>query len=374
MRTRWRVLIGIGIVLVLLEGVHLWRSTGGPSRRSTEKRPTAVVTQPTAGADPLTGAPRWLGQTGVRGRPLAGIVVGEDGAPLAGATVRVANAFTMAGLVTVPGQTTGADGRFDFGPQPAATYVVSAEVSKLTSAFVRTDLRNALASPPSDQLRLVMHPCDASIHGTVFDTAEGAIGGATIMRVERGLATTTGAIADDTGSFELCVPAGGAEVIVSADGYAAIEEGINVFGRTRRDFRLSPGTSVTGRAVRAEDKSPVAGAIISQYGQARDEKSKLNVFKKGIEIRTSAGSPVWAVAAGKIAFSGDVPGVGRAVILDHGGHFYTISGGLGELRRKSGDFVAAGESVGITDGSGRPIYFEIRDRNIPVNPLPWLKQ
>lgn len=264
-------------MLVLLEGVHLWRSTGGPKRPAASKPPTAVVTQPTAGADPLTGAPRWLGQPGVQGRPIAGIVVGEDGAPLAGATVRVANTFTMAGLVTLPSKTTGADGRFDFGPQPAAMYVISADVPSLTSAFVRTDLRNALASPPSDQLRLVMHPCDASIHGTVFDTAEGAIGGATIMRVERELTTSAGAIADDAGHFELCVPPGGAEVIVSADGYAAVEEGINVFGRTRRDFRLAPGTSVTGRAIRADDKSPVAGAIIElRSADPRDNRAPLS--------------------------------------------------------------------------------------------------
>ena len=119
---------------------------------------------------------------------------------------------------------------------------------------------------------------------------------------------------------------------------------------------------------------PTPGAIISGYGQARDEKSKLNIFKKGIEIRASAGAQVSAVAAGKVAFSGEVPGIGRAVILDHGGHFYSISGGLGETKRKSGDLVAAGESVGIADLAGRPVYFEIRDRNIPVNPLPWFKQ
>jgi hypothetical protein len=279
-RTRWRVLVGvgiaIGIVLVLLEGVWLWRSTGGAPRTGKAKRPAAVLT-PQGGADPVTGAPRWLGQTGVKGRPIAGVVVGEDGAPVAGATVRVASSFSIAGLVTVPTRKTDAQGRFDFGPQPAASYVVSAELPTLTAAIVQTDLRDVLASPPSDQLRLVMHPCHASIHGTVFDTAEGAIGGATLVRVEHGLATGAGAIADDSGTFELCVPAGGAEVTVSADGYAAIEETINVFGRTRRDFRLVPGTSVSGRAIRAGDKAPVAGAIIElRSADPRDNEAPLS--------------------------------------------------------------------------------------------------
>ncbi len=364
-------------MLVLLEGVHLWRSTGGPSRSTTAKRPSAVVTQPTGGADPLTGAPRWLGQTGVRGRPVAGIVVGEDGAPLAGATVRVANTFTMAGLVTVPSKTTGADGRFDFGPQPAATYVVSAEIPKLTSAFVRTDLRNALASPPSDQLRLVMHPCDASIHGTVFDTAEGTIGGATIMRVERELTTSAGAIADDAGNFDLCVPAGGADVIVSADGYAAVEENINVFGRTRRDFRLAPATSVTGRTVRADDKSPVAGAIVEiRSADPRDNVAPLSTVsgddgafhfdsvaagrhvitaladrlatKEPVEVTTAIGSTTtdvvcelattFVVAGRVVERSTKKPVVGRAVFLM-------------SMNRSPMD-VAGGRSYAVTQGDG----------------------
>jgi septal ring factor EnvC (AmiA/AmiB activator) len=119
---------------------------------------------------------------------------------------------------------------------------------------------------------------------------------------------------------------------------------------------------------------PTIGPVVSFYGQARDEKSKLNVFKKGIEIKPEAGAGVSAIAPGKVAFSGQVPGIGLAVIIDHGDHLYSISGRLGDLRKKSGEFVAAGESVGIADSAGNPVYFEIRDRNIPVNPLPWLKQ
>jgi hypothetical protein len=396
-RTRWRVLIGLGAVLVVWVGVWLWQSTGAPPRKAKTKQPSSQVTLSRGSADPLTGAPRWLGQTGVQGRPVAGIVVGEDGAPLAGATVRVANTFTMAGLVTVPSKTTGADGRFDFGPQPAATYVVSAELPKLTSAFLRTDLRNVSARPASDQLRLVMHPCDASIHGTVFDTAEGAIGGATIMRVERGLATAAGAIADDKGSFELCVPAGGAEVIVSADGYAAVEESVNVFGRTKRDFQLAPGTSVTGRTVRADDKSPVAGAIVElRSADPRDNEAPLSTASRAdgtfsfdsvasgrhvitalaermgtqepVELTTSIGTPTTDIVcelAATYVVSGRVverdskkPVVGRAVFLtsrnrspmDWSGRSYAMTQADGSFTI---DHARTGEYQLFVDGSDR---------------------
>jgi septal ring factor EnvC (AmiA/AmiB activator) len=62
------------------------------------------------------------------------------------------------------------------------------------------------------------------------------------------------------------------------------------------------------------------------------------------------------------------------MILDHGSHFYTLCAKLGELTRKNGDSVAAGDRIALTDDQGTPVYFEIRSRNIAVNPLQWVAQ
>jgi hypothetical protein len=265
----------VGIVLVLLEGVHLWRSTGGP-QRAAKPRPSAVPAQRGSG-EPAAGTPRWLGHPGITGQRIAGIVVGEDGTPVVGASVRLASVATAAGLVVVPPAKTDTSGAFDLGVHPAATYVVSAEQPKLTAATLRVDLRDPTPSPPSDRLKLVMHACTASIHGTVFDMAEGAIGGATVVREERDLPVGTGVTADDKGGYELCVPPGSATVIVSADGYAAIREDVDVYGRTRRDFRLTPGTSISGKVIRADDKSPVADAILELVpADRRDSAARLS--------------------------------------------------------------------------------------------------
>ncbi len=117
---------------------------------------------------------------------------------------------------------------------------------------------------------------------------------------------------------------------------------------------------------------PVAGSIVSAFGRTFDPKSRLHVFKKGIEIAAGKKLPVLAIAPGKTAFSGELPGYGRVTIVDHGDHFYSLCANLGELARKTGDSVAAGDPIGLTDESGTPVYFEIRSRNVAVNPLQWI--
>ncbi len=117
---------------------------------------------------------------------------------------------------------------------------------------------------------------------------------------------------------------------------------------------------------------PASGRIISQFGQVLDPRTQLHIFKKGVDIQAGSKQPVRAVGAGKIAFSGEMPGFGRIAIVDHGDHFYTLCGNLGSLTKKAGEAIRAGETLGVTDESGTPVYFEIRARNIAVNPLQWV--
>jgi septal ring factor EnvC (AmiA/AmiB activator) len=113
--------------------------------------------------------------------------------------------------------------------------------------------------------------------------------------------------------------------------------------------------------------------VVSEFGRVFDSKSKLYVFKKGIDIASGRKKmPVRAVSAGKVAFAGELPDYGRVAIIDHGEHFYSLCAHLGTVTRKAGDAVAAGDFIGATDDSGAPVYFEIRSRNVAVNPLQWL--
>lgn len=261
--------LAVAVALVAGLALFVWRCRGADS-----SGPPAVVAPAggsagtlATGTDPLTKAPRWFGQPGVAGRRIAGLVLDGAGAPLPGATVRIASALTMSGQRPEPVVTTDASGAFDFGPQPASTYLVVADAPKLTGAAIELDLRDTTTNP--GELRLVLHPCDASIHGVVRDSAGGVIPGALVRRSEGTLATRAGAIADASGAYELCLPAGGGSVNVTADGYASLDDRAFVWGRTRRDFELAPGTSVTGKVVRADTKAPVEAAIVELHRENR---------------------------------------------------------------------------------------------------------
>ena len=94
----------------------------------------------------------------------------------------------------------------------------------------------------------------------------------------------------------------------------------------------------------------------------------------GVEILAPIGSVVRAVYAGKIAFADRYGAYGRIVIVDHGDHYYSVSGNLGSIDVKIGDDVAAGERIGTVGESdaGGMLYFEVRRGSQTIAPNAWL--
>lgn len=94
----------------------------------------------------------------------------------------------------------------------------------------------------------------------------------------------------------------------------------------------------------------------------------------GLEIRGTLGAPVRAVFGGRVAFADRYGPYGRLVILDHGDHYYTVSGNLAALDVKVGDEVSAGERIGTVgdEGKGPMLYFEVRHGTETLPPSPWL--
>lgn len=94
----------------------------------------------------------------------------------------------------------------------------------------------------------------------------------------------------------------------------------------------------------------------------------------GLEIVASPMAVVRAVYAGHVAFADRYGAYGKIVILDHGDHYYSVSGNLGSIDVRIGDELAAGERIGTVgdDGNGPMLYFEIRHGSQTVAPGPWL--
>jgi murein DD-endopeptidase MepM/ murein hydrolase activator NlpD len=94
----------------------------------------------------------------------------------------------------------------------------------------------------------------------------------------------------------------------------------------------------------------------------------------GLEMHTPPGAVVRATFAGHVAFADRYGPYGRIVILDHGAHYFTVSGNLDEIDVKIGQDVGAGERIGTAgdDGRGPMLYFEVRHGSQTVPPGPWL--
>jgi murein DD-endopeptidase MepM/ murein hydrolase activator NlpD len=93
-----------------------------------------------------------------------------------------------------------------------------------------------------------------------------------------------------------------------------------------------------------------------------------------IEIHAALGAVVRAVYTGRVAFADRYGSYGRIVILDHGDHYYSVSGNLASIDVHVGDEISAGEKVGTVgdEGQGAMLYFEVRHGADTIPPGPWL--
>lgn len=119
---------------------------------------------------------------------------------------------------------------------------------------------------------------------------------------------------------------------------------------------------------------PVKGTVAKGFGLQLDDSTGLQYFRKGIEILPASGkSGVLASAGGTVQFVGKLPGRGHVVILAHNGDFYSVYGQLASVGVNAGETVEPQAQIAELPNSASPLYFEIRSRNLALNPLKWLQ-
>jgi septal ring factor EnvC (AmiA/AmiB activator) len=94
----------------------------------------------------------------------------------------------------------------------------------------------------------------------------------------------------------------------------------------------------------------------------------------GLEFYGRPGGPVRAAADGRVAFARNYGAYGLMVILDHGGSFYTVYGGLGSTDVQVGDWVGMSTRLGTleTGVADAILFFEIRRGTRPLDARSWL--
>jgi septal ring factor EnvC (AmiA/AmiB activator) len=65
------------------------------------------------------------------------------------------------------------------------------------------------------------------------------------------------------------------------------------------------------------------------------------------------------------------------MIIDHGDHYYSVYAHLEERLKYKGEKVETGATIGIAGDTGSitgaGLYFEVRHRGKPLDPLEWIK-
>ncbi len=117
---------------------------------------------------------------------------------------------------------------------------------------------------------------------------------------------------------------------------------------------------------------PVRGKIAVPFGPAIDPITRLKSFSPGITIAARAGTPVRAVAAGEVAYVGNLRGYGKFVIINHDDEYYTTYAGLGEPLVSVGDFVTSSTQLGPLANDGQ-LKFELRKGREPLDPVTWIR-
>jgi len=147
-----------------------------------------------------------------------------------------------------------------------------------------------------------------------------------------------------------------------------LKEKVNVFDLPDLDLKT----------IRGNLRWPIEGKVISKFGKKRSTRFNTYVFNNGIEIKPSGSMKIRAVFDGVIIFMDYFKGYGEIIIVQHSSELLSIYGHCSRFLKKKGDYILAGNEIGIAGDSGstsgKSLYFEIRKNTVAEDPLKWLKK
>ncbi|HHF4963414.1 murein hydrolase activator EnvC [Haemophilus influenzae] len=141
---------------------------------------------------------------------------------------------------------------------------------------------------------------------------------------------------------------------------------------TVQERQLLNSTSGLGTA-KKQYSLPVSGSILHTFGSIQAGE----VRWKGMVIGASAGTPVKAIAAGRVILAGYLNGYGYMVIVKHGETDLSLYGFNQAVSVKVGQLVSAGQVIAQVGNTGEisrsALYFGISRKGTPVNPAGWVR-
>lgn len=127
----------------------------------------------------------------------------------------------------------------------------------------------------------------------------------------------------------------------------------------------------------ALDFTPVLdGYISSGFGRRTDPITRRIAVHSGLDFAAPRGTPIHAVGAGVVTFSGRHGAYGNMVEISHVGGYKTRYAHAHELQVKKGDLVKKGEQIATVGSTGRStgphLHLEVYRNGMAIDPARFL--
>ncbi|MBI5826482.1 MAG: peptidoglycan DD-metalloendopeptidase family protein [Deltaproteobacteria bacterium] len=166
------------------------------------------------------------------------------------------------------------------------------------------------------------------------------------------------------------------ELEQAAAGLSDLIDRLRAESREGHDVAPAPEDSSGFGAMKGRLIMPVEGRVVSFYGKVKHPRFQTVTFNNGIVIGASTGTPVKNVYDGKVVYVGWLKGYGQVMIVDHRGGYYTLFAYLSKSLKERGDMVKQGAEIALVGDTGpdstQGLYFEIRQKGVPRDPMSWL--
>ncbi|HIW79845.1 MAG TPA: M23 family metallopeptidase [Candidatus Bilophila faecipullorum] len=137
--------------------------------------------------------------------------------------------------------------------------------------------------------------------------------------------------------------------------------------------RVTPERHWRGPFVR-----PVPGVVTSAFGGKRMFNGEARSYHRGVDLRGAQGTPIKAMADGKVLIAQNMYFAGNTVYLDHGQGVISTYAHMSRLDVKPGESVKAGQQIGLVGATGRVtgphLHLGVNILGVAVDPLSLVPQ
>jgi protocatechuate 3,4-dioxygenase beta subunit len=346
-------------LLTLMVAVLWWRARP----RSGPEAPVATT------AAPPTQAPRLRAVVAEGGT--VEVEVRDPSGPAAEAFVLVSRGSARRGEEStlpalVASSRTDRAGAVRFTNLAPGTYVVTAS-SPAPGLIPAVQSGVEIATGGTVSVQLVLARGGLVLSGRVTDSGSGPIAGARVTATQPGGDEASGALlffagaTDHKGAFALTLRAGIYSVVAQADGYPRKSQLVSLQADTTLDFRLDPGTQISGRVVMRDTREPVPGARVRAVPVERAgyRRPGVETDAEGRFTLPAVAPGDWQIAARKGPLVGSGPPMRVVAALPIEGIDIEVERAFGISGRvtdpagaPAADILVVAELGGTTEGGG----------------------